>query len=994
MSVWSYRISHRSILQAGTAITLVMLSEGSVLAQAAPADQSAPPANDPVPIPAGAVPNHPATGDISPTMASTVPPGAVGLEPTTSDDVVVTGSRIVRNGFASPTPVTVVSVEQLQRTAPGDIPDGLNQLPQFSGSRSNNSVGGVASSPAGGNYLSLRNLGPLRTLTLLDGQRLPPTSFDGSVDSNIIPQALISRVDVVTGGASAAYGSDAVSGVVNFILDTKFNGLKGQAQAGISDYGDGQSYKFNLAGGFKVASGIHVLFSYDHYQVAGIKDNNQRPEGPLNITRTGTGTATNPYIDYPDVRYATATYGTLISYLNGVNKGDPLAGYQFIAGGLAVPFNRGQTTGTSGYNIGGDGVISFGKTLTGTQNTDQAFGRVDFDLGSGITAFVQGTYADSFNSFITIGSGTQIGDFQIFTENPFIADSTRAILQAAGVNSFVAGRIEADQPPKLASFTNDVVTALAGVKGKLGNFNWNVGYAHGGSILNAGQAGNFNNAHWLAALDAVRAPDGSIVCRITLTNPGLQPGCVPINIFGNGSPSQAAYAYVSQTSRYRVRQSMDILSANISGDAFSLPAGPVSVAAGAEYRKQSLLQTSNSDPSHGIDLTGIRTNVPPLILTYNSLNVGFAQGSLNVKEAYGEVAVPVFKDWRFGKSLDLDGAVRYTDYSTSGSVVTYKVGASYKPTSSLRLRATELRDIRAPTLYELYAGLTAARGPFNDLLTGVNGNVISYTQGNPNLKPEKADTFTGGIVYTPPFIPRLNMSVDYYSIKIKQAIGTLTLDQIQALCNASGGTDPTCAAIIRPFPYSNTSAANYPTATNVVPFNQAAQTVRGLDYELSYRVPLGKMLLGDASVDLRLIGSHLFDFLTQATTISKVIQSNDNVINNNVEDRVNLIATYNDGGLSLTGQLRYYGHGKKTQDPTVFYAVNDIPAIAYTDATVQYRFEVKGVTFETYLTVNNLFNVQPPVFATGAQPGQGYPTNPVVYDVIGRYYTGGIRFRF
>ncbi|MGI4881378.1 MAG: TonB-dependent receptor plug domain-containing protein, partial [Janthinobacterium lividum] len=309
-----------------------MLTEGSVLAQAAPTTQSAPSASDAVPAPAGAVQDHPATGDGSPTTAlGTAPSAAAGLDPTTPDDIVVTGSRIARSGFTSPTPVTVVSVEQLQRAAPGAIPEGLNQLPQFAGSRSNNTVGGVASQPAGGNYLSLRNLGPLRTLTLLDGQRLPPTSFDGSVDSNIIPQALISRVDVVTGGASAAYGSDAVSGVVNFILDTKFNGVKGQAQAGISDYGDGQSYKFNLAGGFKAASGIHVLFSYDHYQVAGIKDNFQRPLGDLNIARTGTGTATNPYIDYPDVRYATATYGTLISYTNGANAGNPLRGYQFVA---------------------------------------------------------------------------------------------------------------------------------------------------------------------------------------------------------------------------------------------------------------------------------------------------------------------------------------------------------------------------------------------------------------------------------------------------------------------------------------------------------------------------------------------------------------------------------------------------------------------------------------------------------------------------------------
>ncbi|MGI4877193.1 MAG: hypothetical protein ACRYG4_06880, partial [Janthinobacterium lividum] len=158
-------------------------------------------------------------------------------------------------------------------------------------------------------------------------------------------------------------------------------------------------------------------------------------------------------------------------------------------------------------------------------------------------------------------------------------------------------------------------------------------------------------------------------------------------------------------------------------------------------------------------------------------------------------------------------------------------------------------------------------------------------------------------------------------------------------------------------------------------------------------VPLGKMIFSDAALDLRLVGSHLLDFKTQATSVSAVIQSNDNVTNNNVEDRFNVSAIYSDGGLTFSGQLRYYGPAKRTQDPTVFYAANNVKSITYTDTTLSYRFDIKGVTFETYLTVNNLFNVQPPVFASGTQPGQGYPTNQAVYDVIGRYYTGGIRFR-
>lgn len=917
-------------------------------------------------------------------------------------DIVVTGSRVVRDGSTAPTPVTVVSTEQLQRSQPGSIPAALNQLPQFSGSRNNATVSGNGNTPSGGNYLNLRNLGSIRTLLLLDGQRLPPTSFDGTVDANIIPQALISRVDVVTGGASAAYGSDAVSGVVNFILDTKFNGLKGLAQRGVSQYGDAKSYKFNVAGGFNPFHNdrIHVLFSYDHYQIDGITDslaNRQggRPFGAADLTRVGTGTATNPYVDVANARYATATYGTLVSYTGTTNAGNPLRGMQFGAGGVLLPFNPGQTTGTSGYNIGGDGVISFGKSLTGTQNTDQGFGRIDVEISSNVSAFAQVTYANSYNSLVTIGSGTQIGDFQIFATNPYLPDNARTLLNNAGYASFVAGRIEADQPPKTARFYNDVVTILTGLKGKIAGFDWKLGYAHGDSLLNAAHEGNFNNAHWLAALDAVRGPNGNIVCRITITNPGLQDNCVPINIFGNGSPSQAAYKYVSEVSRYRVKQLMDIWNVDVSGNIFALPAGPVGVAFGAEYRKQSLLQTSNSDPTRSIDLTGLRTNVPPFILQYNSTNVGFAQGKQNVKEAYGEVVVPVLKDSRFGRALELNGAIRYTDYSTSGSVATWKLGTSYEPFGGLRFRATRSRDIRAPTLFELFAGPTAARSQFNDRLTGLNNNLINYTQGNPNLTPEIGNTLTLGGVWQPTFTRGLSFSVDYYKVEITNAIGTLGLDTIQSQCAASNGTADVCTSIVRPLPYSNATPANFPTATYQVPFNQASVTVRGIDYEASWRFDLGQMALGQGGINVRVVGTHLIDYLTQASQGSAIIQSNNNAgTSNNVKDRVNFQLGYRDGPLNVDAQLRYFGPAKRNQDPTIYYTNSNLKSVTYTDLTVQYDLKVAGLNIQPYLTVNNLFDVTAPIFNPGCQPGQCYPTNTAVYDVVGRYVTTGIRARF
>lgn len=908
-------------------------------------------------------------------------------------EIVVTGSRITTNGYSAPTPVTVVSTEQLQRTNPGSIPESLNTLPQFAGSRSNANANGGVASPQVGNYLSLRNLGPIRTLTLLDGQRLPPTSYEGTTDANIIPQALVQRVEVVTGGASAAYGSDAVSGVINFILDTKFNGVKGNVQAGITEYGDAPTYKGSVAAGFNIGERLHVLLSYDHYQQKGIQKNEDRPYGDLHFLRTGTGTAANPYRELANVNYSGATYGTLISYSGTLNAGNPLRGFQFVPGGTVIPFNPGTPTGTAGYNVGGDGVISFGKTLTATQNTEQAFGRLDYEISPDVSAFAQLSYANSFNSSVTIGSGTQVGDFQIFTENPFLADSVRNTLQAAGVRSFIAGRIQADAPFKLGRFYNDAYVFVSGLKGKIADkYNWSLGYSHGDTKLDLFHEGNFDNQRYYAGLDAVRGPNGNIVCRITITNPGLLDGCIPFNIFGNGSPSKAAYDYISQTSTYSVKQTMDIFTGNFSGELFNLPGGPLAFAVGGEYRRQDLKQTSNTDPSKSIDLTGLRTQTSTFITRYNSTNVGSTQSKQNVKEAYVELAAPILKDVPFFQSLDLNAAARFTDYSTSGSVKTWKLGVSWIPVESLRIRATRSRDIRAPSLNDLFAAPNSGAGTFFDVHTNTTARLTNTTTGNPELTPELGDTFTAGVVYAPTFIPRLQMSVDYYKIRIKDAIGNLDVDTTVAQCEASNGTADVCRFFIRPLPFSDRTAANFPSLRTSSPLNLASVKTSGIDYEISYRASLGFGVVSEAAtLDIRLIGSRLIDFLSRARPDVAAIQSNNSM--NNSKDRINLQLNYVDGPISLATQTRWIGPRKKSQDPNQIYVVNDVASRMYTDATASYRFELGGAKVEAYVTIANLFDRNPPLYSTGGQPSQSYPTNVLIYDVFGRTYTGGVRVR-
>lgn len=920
-------------------------------------------------------------------------------------DIVVTGSRIVRNGYTAPTPVTVVAVEQLQATAPGSIPDGLNQLPQFTMSSGTQNTGNQATSPNAGNYLNLRGLGSIRNLVLLDGQRIPPTSFQGTVDTNVIPSALVSRVDVVTGGASAAYGSDAVSGVINFILDTGYTGVKGSAKVGISDYGDDLSSGFDIAGGFDVLDGRgHVLLSYDHYQRDGIPRNEDRPRGGDWITQVGNGTAAAPYRNAGPVFYQTGTFGTLFPHAANFseNTGNPLAGMHFLPDGSLVPFDPGVTpAGSSNVGIGGDGSPSIGKTLTGGQVTDQLFGRFDYNLTGDLKAFAQLSFAQTENSFVTIGSGTQTNAFYIFADNPYLPAGAAALLDAYAGRDGVwgtaddrrvgGGRIHADQPFKEVVAQNVAYTFLTGLSGSLGNYSWKATYAHGDSLLRSSHSGNFYQDRYFASLDAVRDGSGNIVCNITLTHPGLMDDCRPINWFGANSPTEEDFDWVSGVSKYRVSQKMDIFAAELAGELFNLPAGPLSFAVGAEYRKQKLDQVSNSDPSIPTSTVGLRTNVAQTINKYNSTNVGWAQGQYDVKEVFLELAVPVLADQPWARALDLNGAVRYTEYSTSGGVTTWKAGLSYTPIDDVRLRYTISRDIRAPTLYELFAGDQAARGGFFDAHSGRNDNVITLSSGNPDLKPEIGDTYTAGVIWQPSFVPGFSVSVDYFSIEITDAIANLNRDNANEECIASNGTSSLCQYIIRPFPFSHVPASdNFPLATRVLPYNQALSSMHGIDYEFAYRMPVTVGAL-DGDLRLRLIGSYVPGRKTR-TDINAAPVQNANV-GVNAKHRFNVQANYIQGPWKLTTQARYIGETERTRDRTVFYEEPTVPSVVYVDVTVERDFSVRGHDLTAFLTVNNAFDQKPPLIGNG-QPGQMYPTNQAVYDVVGPYYTTGIRFAF
>jgi outer membrane receptor protein involved in Fe transport len=933
-----------------------------------------------------------AASQVTPPASASSQPDAPG--PAADDnikDIVVTGSRVARAGFTAPTPVTMLQADALAAKAPGSLPDALNQLPVFTGSISNsqdrNSNAGRVRT---GNYLNLRSLGPQRVLVLQDGLRLPPTGNAGGTDANMIPQLLIERIDVVTGGASAAYGSDAVSGVVNFVLDKKFTGLKLLGQGGISSRGDNGSNRFGAAVGRSFLDDrLHIIASAERYHSDGITDKSSRKGVNENYAVIGSGTAADPFVNVPNVRISNAADGGLIT-------SGPLSGQQFLANGRLGAFNAGTPTGRAGLSFGGDGVVfpASRSTLSAAATTEQFLGRISYELGSDITAYVQGTYNHASNHDrpqpVTRSGAT--GGTTIYAGNAYLNAADRTLLGTTP--SFTVGRFLADFPFYSARQETRAAVGSAGLDGKIGQkFKWDLNYTYGWTRLDS-EANDLDMERYYAATDAVRNGAGQVVCRITVTNPGVQDGCVPLNILGYGNASSAGMAYVMRPSTWRATNTMHDVQGSISGEPFSTWAGPVSIVIGGEYRHQTLNQVSNSNPATRPTFAGIR-GVPANTNQFSFTNVSFARGQYSIKEGFGEIVVPLAKDSVIGKSLDLNGAFRYTDYSTSGSVQTWKAGGTYEPIRGIKARATFSRDIRAPTLYELFAGPTIRVQGYSDRLTNQSGQYSEVNQGNPNLTPEIGSTFTGGLVLQPSFLPGFAISADYYRIKIRDAIasqyGSL---QVLDLCANSNYTSPVCSQVIRPLGPTNPSAANFPSQVNIFQTNVANIRTEGLDIEASYRTRLfGGML------STRLLATRLISYSLQGSAGSARIEYAGNADFADVGNqpfpmpkwRGTMDLSYAHGGFTISAQERYIGSYKRSK--LFVYRDNKIGAYAYTDLSLSYDVKTSFGNFQIFTTVNNLFDRGYPITAIGSNPGLAVSTFRSVYDVTGRYITTGVRIR-
>jgi iron complex outermembrane recepter protein len=950
---------------------------GPVLAQTAP--QETPPPSAQTPPVADSAP---------------VPPADA-----VTKDVIVTGSRIVRDGYQAPTPTTVVSAQDLAARAPVNVADYVNELPQMMGSVTpRTTLQSSVTNSGSANVLNMRGLGTVRTLVLLDGRRVVSATLNSAVDINLLPSNLVKRVDVVTGGASAAYGSDAVAGVTNFILDEDFSGLKGSVQYGITDMGDAPNWSGNLAFGHSFAGGKgHILLSASGLVQQGVDSVLSR-----SWYRPGYGLISNPAwtatngqpakLVRDDVGFTNATLGGMIT-------SGPLKGTTFLGDGQTGTFTYGDIiSGTS--QAGGTledpnyiwGLLSKLRYYT-------TFAHISYDITDHIRAYAEygGGYSISYN---WSAPTTRFGNITIHNDNYYLKDYPNVLANAfGGGTTFSMGRLNYDLHTPGGhqtdlSYSRRQNRFLAGIDatflktGKISAY-----YQYGESDLRYTYNNMLIPAYYDLATDAIAnpavggvagVPVGAPICRSTLTNPTN--GCVPVNIFGPTSPSQQAIAYMTGVTQgfapgyQNVHMTQSDWSINGQIEPFSTWAGPVSLATGFEYRRE-----------------GFKAVVDQASLQHLWFGGGFtpASGAYNVKEFFGEAIVPLLRNAPLVKSLDLNAAVRRTDYSYSGTVNTWKAGLSWDVYSDLRLRGTLSRDIRAPNLQDLFDGGRPTVGTVLDPLQksaanpqGVNVSVTTLTGGNPSLTPEIANTRTFGAVYQPSWLRGFSVSADYYKIAIKDAIVPLSSQQIVDECYGVNGLTPSpaaCALITQANP-NNLIDANIHTG-NV---NASRQQIEGIDYELSYRTPInawGDRLSGDLT--FHLVASQR---ISSWTILNNQLTNSLGTPTDGPRWRGLLSIDYAQGPSRTTATIRYFGSGVLNNWPasntnSVSPADNHYDSVAYLDLAENYDVTIRGAKVTLFAVMENAFDTAPPAVAGGS-----FGTNSM-YDLIGRSFRIGVRFK-
>lgn len=896
------------------------------------------------------------------------------------EEVVVTGSRIARDGYDAPTPVNVLGSQEIAAAAPANIADFVNTLPSVAGSTTaSNSSGSLSNGAAGISALNLRALGTGRTLVLFDGQRSVVSASTGQVDTNTFPQSLIERVEVVTGGASSAYGSDAIGGVVNFILDKDYTGVKSSLEYGETTYGDGENWKYNITAGAPFAGGKgHALFSAEWVGQSGVQtiDRDWNKSGFFAVRNTDLSAGAPYYITSKNVGISSYTPGGLIT-------NTALRGTYFGPNSTVNHLAYGATTGQ--WMIGGDWAYSISdmlgsNTLIPEEDRSSYFGRVSYEITPNFKVFGQASWA-KYEGLSYYIKPTQTG-IVIQRDNAYLPTSVRDQMVALGITSFSMGTSNADMPASGSNMSRETERYVVGANGDFAAFgldvDWDAYYQHGKTTTHEQLTPTWNNARLALATDAVVNPaNGQIVCRSTLTDPSN--GCVPLNRFGEGVASQAALAYVLGTPYRDQEFTQDVAAFNLTTNSIEGWAGPISFATGAEFRREEMGGFVEAQYSSG----------------WKYGNYRVTSGKYDVKEAYIETLVPLFQ------GMDFNGAFRITDYSTSGTAKTWKAGLTYAPIEDIHFRASASRDIRAANMSELYDTGTARSNSVS--INGVSTPFVQNLQGNPSAQPEVADGYGVGMVVSPHWIPGLQASIDYYDIKVDGVISFVTAQQVADYCYIQK-VSSYCNQLV----FSSTGTLQ---TINLYYDNLNSMTAKGLDIEASYRTNLADLTSWTSGdLVLRAMFTHYIENVTDdGVTAIDLAGAN----TGSTPDWIyRLSANYDLDPWSFNVTARGVSDGKVSNAYTEclsscpasvapYYTINDnsVEGALYWDVSAKFDFEVSSVRGEAFLSIKNLFNTDPVLVgnpaALGAENTPGYPqTNRNLYDTYGRTFRVGIRMEY
>jgi len=950
------------------------------------------------------------TAPAAPAASDDQPSSAAGVE-----QVVVSASRISIAGYEQPTPVTMVGSAQLESAANADIGDTIRDLPAVGISSSPLKAGGgtsIFNPVAGLSTVNLRDLGVVRTLVLFDGQRVVQSNVSGGVDLGTIPSTLVKRIDVVTGGASAAWGSDAVAGVVNLVLDKQFTGFKADIHGSDTGQDNRRAYGLEASYGFDFDGDRgHIVVSGDYQDSPQTVFIGQAKWWKSTyLLQNPAYTATNgavQYLHYSNVgQIATQGgmfSGQVVSAAGVVSTAAALKNLQFVGpGGTPTVYNPGVAFGTLAAGGSSNPYNSEipSDLLSYPYRTTTLFGYGSYRLTPEISASVQLNFGKGWSmndSTTDLRQGTSNG-IKIYRDNAYlnqIAPTLAAAIPAGGYAilatpstnnvdmhnpSFSAFQTSLGVPVNIVN--RQLMRGVFSLDGALGNdWSWNAYYQHGESRVKSTPTHSVIDPNLNLATDAVVVPAGNalgvaagtIVCRSSLTNPNN--GCQPLNVFGEGVASQAAINYVNTDKNFQIMVlGEDVFSGSMQG---ILPwditgAGKPALTFGAEYRKE-------AGRAQISDLAAAKV--------LNVGNFGALLGHYSVAEGFVETDIPLIKDG-FVDALSVNAAGRITDYSTSGMVETWKLGATSQVNEDIRLRTTYSYDIRAPNLAELFQqGLVSQASPVDTSVSPAR-QVVSFTNqsGNPALLPEKAFTLSGGVVLTPHWVEGLQLSFDWYNINVKGYISTPSAVQESNFCAA--GNQFYCSQFIHNPDGSLKWLLQQPQ-------NASSLTTSGLDFQADYSMPL---LAGTVSW-------HLLGNYTDQETISAFGQAPvdyagqlGSFTGNTAMPKLkgSLSATYAEGAWSATIQGRFIGSARLSNAWTSGVQVDDnsIPAVGYLDVRGSYNW---NANIQLYAALDNLTNVPPPLISTlgnNSNVSLDINTNAGIYDTLGRTIRGGIRFKF